>query len=390
MAGKKYFFFISVIFVITLIISLVPLSPVMSQECDTLIESKDTSDVLFYYHNIDSLALGRLHNYDMEISGIQNYDQVYKETPFFAGLGNPGSAYKNLLFNPLSQSGFNFGIRSFDAYLFTNENTEYYQIKEPFSELNYILGPKKEQMIGVKFDTRIFPTITLGANFNYIFAPGRYQRQKTDNKSLVIKGQFFTKSRRYGIIANYRYNKVFVYENGGITADSLFEKNIETDRFVIPVNLSSAENQIRHISGFANQFFNIQKKHKKLNDSTYVRRNIHAGRITHSLKWSKQTQEYLDGNPGEGFYDNIYLDSVSTHDSVYHFQIVNKLMWSNLGYLDSTERKPFYLYGAVSLFNDNVTIYEINNTGWPYNLGFILGIMIVYGGSSKGTCRRRR
>jgi len=44
----------------------------------------------------------------------------------------------------------------------------------------------------------------------------------------------------------------------------------------------------------------------------------------------------------------------------------------------------------ISLFNENVNIYEINNSGWPYNLGFILGIMIVYGGSSKGTCRRKR
>ena len=44
----------------------------------------------------------------------------------------------------------------------------------------------------------------------------------------------------------------------------------------------------------------------------------------------------------------------------------------------------------ISIFNDNVTIYEVNNTGWTYNLGFILGISIFYGGSSKGTCRRRR
>ena len=43
----------------------------------------------------------------------------------------------------------------------------------------------------------------------------------------------------------------------------------------------------------------------------------------------------------------------------------------------------------ISLFNDNVNIYEINNSGWPYNLGFILGVMIIYGGSSKGTCRRK-
>lgn len=44
---------------------------------------------------------------------------------------------------------------------------------------------------------------------------------------------------------------------------------------------------------------------------------------------------------------------------------------------------------VISLFNDSVTIYEVNNTGWPYNLGFVLGIVIIFGGGSKGTCKRR-
>ena len=42
----------------------------------------------------------------------------------------------------------------------------------------------------------------------------------------------------------------------------------------------------------------------------------------------------------------------------------------------------------ISLFNDNVSIYEINNSGKLYNLGFILGIALFYGGSCKGTCRK--
>lgn len=41
----------------------------------------------------------------------------------------------------------------------------------------------------------------------------------------------------------------------------------------------------------------------------------------------------------------------------------------------------------VSIFNESVNIYETENTGWPYNLGFILGIAIFYGGGSKGSCR---
>jgi hypothetical protein len=42
----------------------------------------------------------------------------------------------------------------------------------------------------------------------------------------------------------------------------------------------------------------------------------------------------------------------------------------------------------ISLFNDQVGIYEVNNSGWPYNLGFILGVMIFFGGSSKSSCRK--
>lgn len=44
----------------------------------------------------------------------------------------------------------------------------------------------------------------------------------------------------------------------------------------------------------------------------------------------------------------------------------------------------------ISLFNDHVTIYESNNTGWPYNLGFILGISIFYGGGSRSGYRKRK
>ncbi len=42
---------------------------------------------------------------------------------------------------------------------------------------------------------------------------------------------------------------------------------------------------------------------------------------------------------------------------------------------------------VIGLFNDQVAVYEVSNTGGWYNFGFILGISIFYGGSSKSTCR---
>jgi hypothetical protein len=44
----------------------------------------------------------------------------------------------------------------------------------------------------------------------------------------------------------------------------------------------------------------------------------------------------------------------------------------------------------ISLFNDNVTVYEVHNNGGWYNLGFIFGVMMIFGGGGKGTCKRKK
>ncbi|MBC8231809.1 hypothetical protein H8E77_19850 [bacterium] len=44
----------------------------------------------------------------------------------------------------------------------------------------------------------------------------------------------------------------------------------------------------------------------------------------------------------------------------------------------------------ISFFSDNVRIYEINNTGVWYDVGFFLGIIIIAGGSSGGGVASRK
>lgn len=47
----------------------------------------------------------------------------------------------------------------------------------------------------------------------------------------------------------------------------------------------------------------------------------------------------------------------------------------------------------ISLFSDNVGVYEVHNNGGWYNFGFILGVMMFFGGggggASKSRCRGR-
>ena len=43
----------------------------------------------------------------------------------------------------------------------------------------------------------------------------------------------------------------------------------------------------------------------------------------------------------------------------------------------------------ISLFSDTVRMYEVNNTGEWYDFGFLLGAMIILGGSCRKQIRRR-
>lgn len=44
----------------------------------------------------------------------------------------------------------------------------------------------------------------------------------------------------------------------------------------------------------------------------------------------------------------------------------------------------------VSLFDARVSVYEVHNSGWPYNLGFVLGAAGMHGGGGAAARRRKK
>jgi hypothetical protein len=45
---------------------------------------------------------------------------------------------------------------------------------------------------------------------------------------------------------------------------------------------------------------------------------------------------------------------------------------------------------VISLFNDNVNIYEVHNNGNWYNFGFVLGLSVIFGSGSRASNPARR
>jgi len=307
---------------------------------------------VYFYNRTDSLAIGRTYTvYGDRITGFQRYDPLDQRGRFSASSSNIGLAYKDLVFKPQLSDGFYTGMQSFDAYTFNNENTRYYRHLIPVTYLVYDNGPEKEQSFRVIHSHTIKRTVTIGVDFFLIHSPGHYINQKSDDKSVVFTGQYYTKNLRFGAIANYRHNKFVVRENGGIINDTIFEDKIETDTRLFDVNLSTAQNLVKESGVMANTYFYLSGK-PEITDSTKMRPpTFHAGRIDYTFNYTKAIQIYSDEDPLVDFYKPFdpVLDSNETYDSLLINTFENRFSWSNLRLAENPEKK--YLLVVFSITN---------------------------------------
>jgi hypothetical protein len=292
---------------------------------------KDSTIVSFFYNDFEKIGQLNTHAYDTALAGFQNYDPLMKKVRFSVNLGNIGSNYRVLApYNFTRSSGWDYGIHTFDDYLYLNDSVRYYKVFKTFTEVSYFQGPKKENTFHAIFSRNIYRSLNLGFDFRVNNAPGAYLRQKTNDINFALTLQFFTKDKRYGFISNFIFNRNRNYENGGIANDSLFEYNIEKNRQTIPVNLQQAENRMKESGFYTKHYFNLSRHAKDDKDTAFLKeKHIELGRLTYAFYFNRQVQNYMDAYPKSGFYQNIFLDTISTRDSITIDRIVNELIWSN-------------------------------------------------------------
>ena len=292
---------------------------------------KDSTIVTYFFNDFEKFGNLRLHSLDTAITGYQNYDPLLKQSAFHETQGNIGQASRNLIPYPfLRNSGFDYGIHSFDGYLFQNDSVKYYRVLKTFTELRYEQGAKKETFFQAVFSRNIYRSLNLGFDFRVMNAPGAYLRQRTNHINFVATLQFFTKDKRYGVIANFLLNRLITNENGGIKYDSIFEQNLETNRQIYAIKLDFAQNRIRENGFCMKHYLDLSRHPKNSKDTTFLsKKHVELGKLVYTFQYNRQVQNYIDYKPNSGFYQNILLDSTLTYDSVTVSRIVNELSWSN-------------------------------------------------------------
>ena len=291
---------------------------------------RDSTIVSFFYNDFEKIGQLNTHAYDTALAGFQDYDPLHKKDRFVANLGNIGSNYKSLIPYPFMRaSGWDYGIHSFDAYLYLNDSVRYFKIFKTFTEVSYFQGSKKENTFHAIFSRNLYRSLNLGFDFHVMNAPGAYLRQRTNEINFVLTLQYITKDKRYGFITNFIFNRILNLENGGIVRDSLFEQSIEKNRQTITVNLQSAQNRMKESGFYTKHYFNLSRHAKDEKDTAFLNNShMDLGRLTYAFYFNRQVQNYIDSRADSGYYENTFFNG-NTRDSITTDRIVNELTWSN-------------------------------------------------------------
>src|SRR5436190_10990325 len=62
-------------------------------------------------------------------------------------LGNLGTASKSILFSPSLKPGWDPGFHAFDIYKWDPETIRFFNTTRPYTELNYFIGSRTEQVV---------------------------------------------------------------------------------------------------------------------------------------------------------------------------------------------------------------------------------------------------
>lgn len=246
-------------------------------------------------------------------------------------LGNLGAAAKSILFQPLITSGFDQGMHAYDNYRWGVNEIRFFQTTRPYSEINYQLGSRVEQMISLLHTQNIKPNWNFSFQYRMINSPGIFQHQRTSHNNYLFSTRYQSKNLRYHIWAIAMSNKLQAEENGGIVDTTNYLDNpIYTDRFNIPVWLGGPDNfssnffsskintgnQYRNSLLLWRHQYDLGKKDSLVTDSTVIPLFYPRLRLEHQLTLEKEQFTFIDYRPESAYYASVYDTVISSSDSL--------------------------------------------------------------------------
>lgn len=285
--------------------------------------------------------LDSTRNYTLD-SSVTDFTRRYPIPATYIHLGNTGLAARSILFSPRFTTGWDPGFHSLDVYKWKLERVRFFTTTRPYSELNYLLGSRSEQMIEVMHTQNIRPTWNFLFQYRLINSPGFFKNQKTNHNNYTISSWYQSPNKRYNNYFVFLGNKLQVSENGGIQDTANFlDDPIYKDRFNIYTKIGGDSpygtdffttkigtgNKHSEFTLLMRQQYDLGKKDSLVTDSTVIPLFYPRLRFEHTVTYSNYKYVFEDAPytsrtgyayyPDSAYYQDNYNYTITPQDTVY-------------------------------------------------------------------------
>lgn len=303
-------------------------------------------------------------------STVDDFSRRFPLPSTFINLGNLGNAARSLLFSPNLKAAFDPGFHAYDVYKYTLQDVRFFQTTRPYSELNYMLGSRSEQMIGLLHTQNIKPNWNFLFQYRLINSPGFFKNQKSNHNNYLFSSKFQSKNLRYNNYFVLLGNKLQSSENGGIvdTTDILNDP-IYKDRFVINTAIGGADqfssnffsnkintgNKYDEFTFLFRQQYDLGKKDSLVTDSTVVPLFFPRVRFEHTLQIEKDKYIFQDNIADSLYYKTYYDTSLARLKDTLIFKEKWRVLTNDFSIYQFPDAKNLQQYIKVGLLLQNIS-----------------------------------
>ena len=192
------------------------------------------------------------------------------------------------------------------SHFFQPQDQSFYldSLNTGYSTLQYHSFSSKGQFIKVNHQQFVTNYILLNINYDKFSQEGIFNRENLKLHNVSTNLLFNNKSQTYSAQLSLSYQKISTEENGGLLNYTTTNFN---DPLFFQVNLLNAQNEAKNRNHKLVQKFKLTNKWSIVNKFSIL----------------SHRKMYSDQSPNTGFYQNIYIDSTLTYDSLSTIALTN-------------------------------------------------------------------
>ncbi len=300
----------------------------------------------------------------------------------WATTGNYGAAGQDQIFFNREYGSDFFFEDALAPWLHSTQGHVFYNTRIPMTLISHTTGGNKysnQDRTMINFSGNANKRLQVGANLDYIYSKGSYDRQADKNFNWNLGGSYL--GDRYELHTFYNHYAFTTQENGGITDDRYITRPADVqggetsvDNKSIPVNLSAVENSLEGSHFMMNHRY-------KVGFYRYVRDSITDTIVSRyyvpvtSFIW---TMDYRDGrhrftnntaSDDASFFKNTYLSASGTADTTKYLQLTNVLGIALLEGFNKWAKFGFSAYAKHQLYKQTMqTAVEASSEGLTEDL----------------------